>query len=81
MIKVYTKTVCPQCTPVKAYLKAHNIEHEIINIDNDNDKDAYNYLKENNYTTTPVMILYENQKPVAVSTGRNASLDVMKWTK
>ncbi len=36
MIKVYTITVCPECTAAKRLLKARGLEYEEINIENEN---------------------------------------------
>ena len=51
-LDVYTKTICPQCTPVKVYMKRNEIEHEMHNIDED--EDAYNKVKELGFQSAPV---------------------------
>lgn len=79
-LKVYSRTVCPQCTPVKSYLKSHNIEFELINIDND--AAAFNYLKENAIQSAPHLeVINDKGEIIATSTGRQAALDIMTWNK
>ena len=78
-LDVYTKTICPQCYPVKAYLKRNGIEHEMHNIEED--ETAYNKVKELGFQSAPVLILSDENGIVKSSSGRNAALAIMEWHK
>ena len=77
-LKVYTKTVCSQCAPIKSILKSKNIEHELVNVDEN--PEALEYLFANNYRSMPVLILNEGENQ-EVATGLDGTLAIMKWSK
>ena len=64
-LDVYTKTICPQCTPVKVYMKRNEIEHEMHNIDED--EDAYNMVKDLGFQSAPVLVLSDENGIVKTS--------------
>lgn len=78
-LDIYTKTVCPQCTPVKVYLKRNQIEHEMHNIDNN--EQAYEKVKELGFQSAPVLIISDETGIVKTSAGRDAALAIMEWHK
>jgi glutaredoxin-like protein NrdH len=79
-LTVYSKTVCAQCAPVKAFLHHHNVAYKLINIDNDDS--AYDFLKKRGYQSTPVLIVRDSHgNEVKNSYGRQAALDVFTWNK
>ena len=54
MIKVYSKTACPQCRMVKKFLDDKGIAYEEINVENN--PDAKEYLESANIRTVPVTV-------------------------
>lgn len=54
MIKVYSKTVCPQCRMVKKFLDDKGITYEEINVENNSE--AKEYLESANIRTVPVTV-------------------------
>lgn len=54
MIKVYSKTVCPQCRMVKKFLDDKGVAYEEINVENN--PDAKEYLESANIRTVPVTV-------------------------
>lgn len=54
MIKVYSKTVCPQCRMVKKFLDDKGIAYEEINVENN--PEAKEYLESANIRTVPVTV-------------------------
>lgn len=78
-LDVYTKTICPQCTPVKVYMKRNEIEHEMHNIDED--ETAYNMVKDLGFQSAPVLVLSDENGIVKTSAGREAALAIMEWHK
>ena len=79
-LTVYSKTVCSQCAPVKAFLKYHKIPYNLLNIDNDNE--AYEFLKQRGFQSTPVLIVKDDQgNEIKNSFGRQAARDIFEWHK
>lgn len=54
MIKVYSKTVCPQCRMVKKFLDDKGVPYEELNIEQN--ESAKEYLQSLNLTTVPVTV-------------------------
>lgn len=63
MIKVYTKYDCPKCDMTKMVLNNEGIEFESINVEDN--KDAFNYVKEElGFSSMPVVVA-EGHEPFA----------------
>lgn len=54
MIKVYSKTVCPQCRMVKKFLEDKGVPFEEINIEKN--EEAKTYLQSLGFQTVPVTV-------------------------
>jgi len=54
MVKVYTKSNCPQCTATKRALNRYSIEY--TEIDMENDLEALSYVKGLGFQAAPVVI-------------------------
>ena len=54
MIKVYSKTVCPQCRMVKKFFEDKGVPFEEINIEKN--EDAKTYLQSLGFQTVPVTV-------------------------
>lgn len=79
-VKVYTRTICPQCTPVKAFLKGHKIPFDMVNIDEE--PEAMAYVKSRGVQSAPLLLLFdENGNEKEMAAGREAAMAVYKWNK
>ena len=79
-LEVYTKTVCPQCTPIKIYMNRNDIKYDMHNIDTD--EKAYKKVIDMGMQSAPVLVLSdENGNVVKTSSGQAAALDIMNWHK
>ena len=58
MITIYSKDYCPYCDGAKAYLTKVGIEHEVIDVTNDQDLKLW--LKDQGHNTVP-QIYYKGQ--------------------
>lgn len=54
MIKVYSKTVCPQCRMVKKFLEDKGVPFEDINVEKN--EEAKTYLQSLGFQTVPVTV-------------------------
>lgn len=54
MIKVYSKTVCPQCRMVKKFFEDKGVPFEEINIEKN--EEAKTYLQSLGFQTVPVTV-------------------------
>ena len=79
-LTIYTKTICPQCNPVKAFIKSKGLAHEMINIDED--ETAYETIKGLGFQSTPVVTLtYDTGEVVQSCAGMQAMMGIMKWNQ
>lgn len=52
-MKLYTRTVCGQCSMAKTVMEAKGIKYDLVNVDED--ESARAHLKELGYQTAPVL--------------------------